>query len=321
MSPTKKFLLTMPLVVLLGLSVVLMVLRAEHPSKAVPGTGFTSMGINYKLGGPVVMGGQVHGTTATATFSLTGDCDSTATDGGASMHCTHYSGDAGSIPFAALPACDAGEVPMGPAGSGGGTLACSMPATIPSSYAMNGQVHGTTAAASFTVTGDCPSIAVDGGVNVKCTTISGTDAGTVGNGVNVSAAKVTNVNTVTEELGPITTIHTTGTMTWALPLATGGWFDVLTVGRVPGDAGTYFDGLTGGAKWSCGVTSYNTNTCKAFSACTASSAWAANADAGSATTVSVAVAAGGAGCTGTITVNSGGQTMDWVAVVQYVSVQ
>jgi hypothetical protein len=168
----------------------------------------------------------------------------------------------------------------------------------------------------YSLTDDCYTTGVDGGAtNLICTQATGGGAG-----YNVKATIVKNVNVTTNELGPITTTATSSTMTWALPLATGGWLDVLVEGRVPGDAGSN-TGLAGGAKWTCGVTSYGTNSCAAFSACTASSAWASNADAGSAATVSVAVAAGGAGCTATITVNSGVLNMDWTAVAQYASVQ
>ena len=155
-----------------------------------------------------------------------------------------------------------------------------------------------------------------GGLDGAVTCSQATGSGGV---YTVLAPTVTNGNVTTIELGPITTKATSGSIVWNLPIATSGWVDFLIEGRVPGDAGAS-SGIAGGAKWSCGVTSYNTNTCALFSACAASSAWASNVDAGSAAAVGVAVAAGGAGCTATITVNSGIMNMHWTAVAQYASV-
>jgi hypothetical protein len=191
------------------------------------------------------------------------------------------------------------------------------PAGVPTSYALQGQVHGTTGAAAFLLGGDCPSKASDGGATLVCTKLTGADAGSVGSLLTVNANEVINKNVYTEELGPVaTTSATPATMTWSIPTNTAGWFDVLVSCRQTYDAGIA-SGLAGGAKWSCGVSNHG-GTCIFFSSCTAVSSWSATVDGGSSITASVSISS----CVGTVTVTgAAGVNMDWAAVVQYASVQ
>jgi hypothetical protein len=55
----------------------------------------------------------------------------------------------------------------------GQKFVASTPATGPSSYAMHGQIHGTTSAATFSVEGDCAGTAIDGGTTLNCSHYSG----------------------------------------------------------------------------------------------------------------------------------------------------